>query len=57
MEHLDVDKLRPSRTSRDDLGLDLHWDGLLNVTRERGEYTLRDVRDAFEDSKVERRRA
>jgi len=56
MEHLDVDKLRPSRTSRDDLGLDLHWDGLLNLTRERGEYTLRDVRDAFEDSKVERRR-
>ncbi len=27
MEHLDVDKLRPSQTSRDDLGLDLHWDG------------------------------
>ncbi len=50
------DGVEPSHTSRDDLGLDLHWDGLLNLTRERGEYTLRDVRDAFEDSKTERRR-
>ena len=47
--------VEPSHTSRDDLGLDLHWDGLLNLTRERGEYTLRDVSDAFEDSKTERR--
>ncbi len=46
----------PRQTSRDDLGLDLHWDGLLNLTRERAEYTLRDVRDAFEDSKAERQR-
>ncbi len=50
------DGVEPNRTSRDDLGLDLHWDGLLNLTRERAEYTLRDVRDAFEDSKAERRR-
>ena len=29
--------------------------GLLNLTRKRAEYTLRDVRDAFENSKAERR--
>jgi hypothetical protein len=46
----------PSQTSCDDLGLDLHWDGLLNLTRDRAEYSLRDVRDAFEDSKAERQR-
>jgi hypothetical protein len=50
------DGVEPSRTSREDLGLDLHWDGLLNLTRDRAEYSLRDVRDAFEDSKSERRR-
>ncbi len=50
------DGVEPSRTSRDDLGLDLHWDGLLNLTRERSEYTLQDVREAFVDSKDERRR-
>ncbi len=50
------DGAEPIQTSRDDLGLDLHWDGLLNLTRDRAEYTLRDVRDAFEDSQVERRR-
>ena len=49
------DGVEPSHTSRDDLGLDLHWDGLLNLTRERAEYTIEDVRDAFEDSKTVRR--
>ncbi len=49
------DGVEPSHTSRDDLGLDLHWDGLLNLTRERAEYTIEDVRDAFENSKTVRR--
>ncbi len=46
--------VEPSHTSRDDLGLDLHWDGLLNLTRDRAEYTIEDVRDAFKDSRTVR---
>ena len=49
------DGVEPIHSNRDDLGLDLHWDGLLNLTRERAEYTIEDVRDAFEDSKTVRR--
>ncbi len=49
------DGVDPSRSSREDLGLDLHWEGLLNLTRERAEYTIEDVREAFEDSKSVRR--
>jgi len=48
------DGVEPSHTSRDDLGLQLHWEGLLNMTRERGEYAIEDVREAFEDSKAVR---
>ncbi len=48
------DGVEPSHTSRDDLGLQLHWEGLLNMTRERGEYTIEHVREAFEDSKTVR---
>ena len=48
------DGVEPSHTSRDDLGLQLHWEGLLNMTRERGEYAIEDVREAFEDSKTVR---
>lgn len=51
------DGVEPSRTTRDDLGLHLHWDGLLNLTRDRAEYTLQDVRAAFEDSRAERQRS
>ena len=40
--------VEPSRSSRADLGLDLHLDGIVNLTRERAEYTVEDVRDAFE---------
>ncbi len=47
------DAVEPNRTSRDDLGLQLHWDGLENMTRERVEYTLEHVREAFEVSKIE----
>ena len=35
-------------------GLQLHWEGLLNMTRKRGEYTIEHVREAFEDSKTVR---
>ncbi len=42
------------QTSRDDLGLQLHWESLLNMTRKRGEYTIEDVQEAFEDSKTVR---
>ena len=41
-------------TSRADLGLQLHWEGLLNMTRKRGDYTIEHVREAFEDSKAVR---
>ena len=47
--------IEPSHTSRANLGLDLHWQGLLNMTRERAGYTIEDVRKAFEDSKTRRR--
>ncbi len=50
------DEVEPSHSNRDDLGLDLHWDGLLNLARERAEYTIEDVRDAFEDSRIVRRK-
>ncbi len=48
------DRVEPSHTSRTDLGLQLHWEGLLNITRKRGEYTIEHVREAFEDSKTVR---
>ena len=48
------DGLEPSHTSRADLGLELHMQGLLNMTRKRGEYTIEHVREAFEDSKTVR---
>ena len=44
--------VEPSHTSRADLGLQLHWEGLLNMTRKRGEYTIEHVRETFEDSKT-----
>ena len=48
------DGVEPSHTSRDDLGLELHMQGLVNMTRERAEYTLDHVRQAFEESKTVR---
>ncbi len=48
------DGVEPSHMSRSDLGLQLHWEGLLNMTRKRGEYTIEHVREAFEDSKTVR---
>ncbi len=48
------DGVEPSHTSRDDLGLQVHWEGLANMTRKRGEYTLDHVRQAFEESKTVR---
>ncbi len=50
------DEVEPSHSNRDDLGLDLHWDGRLNLTRDRGESTIEDVRAAFEDSRTVRRK-
>ena len=47
-------RVQPSHTSRADLGLQLHWEGLMNLTRERAQYTIEDVREAFEDSKTKR---
>ncbi len=47
------DGVEPNRTSRDDLGLQLHWEGLVNMTRERAEYTLEHVHEAFAASKIE----
>jgi hypothetical protein len=46
--------VEPDRTSREDLGLQLHWEGLVNMTRKRAEYTLEHVHEAFEASKIER---
>ncbi len=48
------DGVEPGHTSRADLGLQLHWEGLVNLTRERAQYSIEDVREAFEDSKTER---
>ena len=48
------DGVEPSHTNRADLGLQLHWEGLLNMTRKRGDYTIEDVQEAFEDSKTAR---
>ena len=48
------DGVEPRGTSRDDLGLQVHWEGLANMTRERAEYTLDHVRQAFEESKTVR---
>ncbi len=48
------DGVEPSHTSRADLGLELHMQGLLNMTRKRGEYTIEHVREAFEESKTVR---
>ncbi len=49
------DHVEPRHTSPADLGLHLHWQGLLNLTRERTQYTIEDLREAFEDSKNRRR--
>ncbi len=51
------DGVEPSRIDRDDLGLRLHCEGLTNMTRKNapgsGEYTLEQVQEAFEASRVE----
>ncbi len=47
------DAVEPNRTSRDDLGLELHLEGLANLARERPKYTLEHVHEAFEASKIE----
>jgi hypothetical protein len=47
------DGVEPSHVSRADLGLQLHEKGLTNLVRERGRYTLEDIRQAVEDSKIE----
>ncbi|MCZ6616964.1 MAG: hypothetical protein O7E57_02435 [Gammaproteobacteria bacterium] len=49
-----AEEVEPKRTSRDDLGLQLHWEGLVNMTRKRSDYTLEHVHEAFEASKIER---
>ena len=43
-----------NHTRRANLGLELHWKGLTNLTRERSQYTIEDVREAFEDSRIVR---
>ncbi len=48
------DGVEPKRTGREDLGLQLHWEGLANMTRERTEHTLEHVHEAFEASKTVR---
>ena len=47
------DGVNPVGTSRDDLGLELHLEGLANLVRERAEYTLEHVHEAFAASKIE----
>ena len=44
----------PGHSTHTDLGLQLHWEGLVNLARERAQYTIEDVREAFEESKTER---
>jgi hypothetical protein len=48
------DGVEPSRVSRDDLGLEAHMAGLVNMTMKKAEYTLDHVRQAFEESKTVR---
>jgi hypothetical protein len=54
------DGVEPSRTQREDLGLQLHCEGLASMTRANAErtaeYTLEHVQEAFEASKFDPRR-
>ena len=45
--------LEPSSTSREDLGLQLHGNGLMTLARDRSKYTMADLHEAFEDSKID----
>ena len=63
METLNIDKLREEFNHVSESVrivsvfspcLQLHWEGLVNLTRERAQYTIEDVRKAFEESKTER---
>ena len=47
------DGVRPAKTSQGDLGLQLHGSGLMALARDRSQYTMDDLREAFEDSKIE----
>ena len=48
------ERVQPSHTSRADLGLQLHMKGLANLMKDKTQYTIEDVREAFEDSKAKR---
>ena len=44
--------VEPSPTSREDLGLQLHGNGLMALARNRSEYSMADLQKAFEESKI-----
>lgn len=46
--------VEPEHTSRADLGLQLHAKGLANLLKARSQYTLEEIRQAAEDSRIER---
>ena len=47
------DGVRPAKASQGDLGLQLHGSGLMAVARDGSRYTMEDLREAFEESKIE----
>ena len=45
--------VEPSPTSRDDLGLQLHGSGLMTLARDRSKFTMEELYEAFEESKLD----
>lgn len=47
------DGVEPSSASREDLGLQLHGSGLMTLARDRSEFSMEDLQDAFEKSRID----
>ena len=45
--------VEPRSTGREDLGLQLHGNGLMALARDRSEYSREDLQKAFEESKID----
>lgn len=43
----------PRIPGQGDLGLQLHGSGLMALARDRSRYTMEDLREAYEESKIE----
>ena len=45
--------VEPSPASREDLGLQLHGNGLMTLARDRSKYSMADLHEAFEESRLD----